>query len=68
MSGMYEASIKVYRRKSTEALYKINQSFQLLKNKTSDYAKEHLALAELHQSVWEIWHKAPNHIKEAGDE
>ena len=62
MSGLYEISLKDWRRASSKTLRENERAYESLKDKTTLYAKEIKALQDLHRKVNEIYKNAPKDI------
>ena len=67
-TGVYRQSVKARREASRRLMNKAYRAHAELADKTTPYAQELAALADLHACVWIVWHAAANDIGEGAAE
>ena len=58
-NSCYTATLKNIRKENRTRLSKLEQGYNLLQNKESNYAKEYAAIIELQKATMKIWDDAP---------
>lgn len=62
MTGMYRATVDYQRERSRAALVSVTRSYESLRNTTSIYAQEHLALIDIYKRVCTAWDEVPDDL------
>lgn len=61
-TSCYTATLRNIRKENRTRLNKLEQGYNLLQNKDSNYAKEYAAIIELQRATMKIWDGAPEVI------